>query len=81
LQLAGNPVSNQFRLYATSSRPETMEIQVFNGSGQVVVTRKFTVSAGTTLLEIPASNLPSGTYIIRATMGNLTQESFRVIKR
>ncbi len=81
LTLAGNPIFDAFKLYSTSTRPEQLEIQVFNGSGQQVLTRKFTVSSGTTLLEIPASNLTPGTYILRATMGNMAQQSFRVIKR
>lgn len=81
LQLAGNPITDRFRLYSTSTRPEQMEVQVFNSSGQQVLNRKQSVGPGTNLVEIPASQLPAGTYILRATLGNLTQESFRVIKR
>lgn len=81
LQLAGNPIFDQFRLYATSTRSETLELQVFNGIGQQVLQRKYQLNPGTNLVEMPASQLPAGAYVLRANLGNHSQESFRVIKR
>ena len=81
LQLAGNPVFDQFRLYATSIRPETLELHVYNGAGQQVLSRKYQLNPGTNLVELPASQLPAGAYVLRASLGNLSQQRFRVIKR
>jgi hypothetical protein len=80
LQLAGNPVFDQFRLYATSIRPETLELHVYNGAGQQVLSRKYQLNPGTNLVELPASQLPAGAYVLRASLGNLSQQRFRVIK-
>jgi len=81
LQLAGNPVHDEIKLYSFSTRNETIELQIFNSAGQVVSNRKYNVNTGTTLIQIPASSLTPGTYIIRANMGNNTQETFRIIKQ
>lgn len=81
LQLAGNPVSDEIRLYSFTSRNENIELQVFNAAGQMVFTRKYNVSSGTSLIQVPSGNLAPGSYIIKANLGNNTQETFRVIKQ
>lgn len=81
LTLAGNPVRDEVRLYSFSTRNENVEIQVYNTAGQVMLSRKFNVSTGTTLLQLPVGNLAPGSYIIKANMGNTGQQTFRVIKQ
>jgi hypothetical protein len=81
IQLAGNPVMNQIRLFATTSKRENVEIQVFNSLGQEMYHHKFTVTPGTNLLELPAEKLQTGLYFVKTRIGMNYVETLRVIKQ
>ncbi len=81
MKLAGNPVSNQIRLYASTTRRENVEIQLVNAAGQMLQHQKFNVSAGTSLLQLPVDRIPAGIYFLRTQIGDNYVESFRVIKQ
>jgi hypothetical protein len=80
IQLAGNPVRNQIRLYTTTSKRENVDIQVFNSLGQEMYRQKHTVTAGTNLLELPAEKLQNGLYFLKTSIGLNYVETLRVIK-
>lgn len=81
LVLAGNPVRDEVRFYSFSNRMNTVELQVFNTAGQVITSRKYTISSGNSVIQLPVAALTPGSYIIKANLGNGAQQTFRVIKQ
>ncbi len=80
IQLAGNPVQNNIRLYTTTGKRESVEIQIFNVSGQELYRNKYSVMQGTNLLQIPADKLQTGLYFLKARIGMNYVETLRIIK-
>jgi hypothetical protein len=81
MKLAGNPVTTQIRLYASTTRRENVEVQLINAAGQILQRQKFNVSAGTSLLQLPVDRIPAGMYFLRTQIGDNYVESFRVVKQ
>jgi hypothetical protein len=81
IKLAGNPVGDQIRLYTSTTRRETVDIQLINTAGQVMHRQKYNVSSGTNLLQISSDRLPRGMYFLKTQVGENYVESFRVIKQ
>ena len=81
IKLAGNPVSSDIKLYASTTRRETIETQLINTAGQILLNQKFNVAAGTNTLQIPIGRVPAGMYFLKTRIGENYVESFRIIKQ
>jgi hypothetical protein len=68
LRLFPNPVSEQTIFEVNSLQPGTMVIEVFSTSGYLVNQFLFPVQIGTNNLELDFASLPTGMYLIKASM-------------
>ncbi len=80
-QLNGNPVNDEIRITATVSKKEDLDIQIINGAGQVLVSRKQTLMTGDNLVKIPVQQLATGLYFIKLSNGSSASETLKVIKQ
>jgi Lamin Tail Domain/Secretion system C-terminal sorting domain len=80
-QLAGNPVSDEIKITAAVTKKETLDIQVVNSAGQVLVRRQQVAYNGENLVKIPAQALSKGLYFVKISTGNSAPQTFRVLKQ
>jgi hypothetical protein len=65
-----NTVANTFTAHINLDKVATAHVQVFNAWGQQVYTSSSNLSKGKNDIAIAASNLTSGNYMVRCTVGN-----------
>ena len=64
-----NPVDQQLTLNISSDKTDRANVSVFDMNGREVFARITPLIIGVNNLNIPAVNLPSGTYIVKIQMG------------
>jgi hypothetical protein len=69
LSIYPNPVSDNARLSITSVQPGKMFFEVFDGAGRKVQAVSYAILNGTNRIELDFSDMKSGIYSVKATMG------------
>jgi hypothetical protein len=80
-QLAGNPVRDEIKITATVTKQGTLDLQVINSVGQVLVKRQQEVYSGENQVKIPVQAISPGIYFVKISTGNSAPETFRVLKQ
>jgi hypothetical protein len=66
LLIAPNPTADVLGFdYTTGEDTETIEVQVFNEQGQLLIQRTFQAKEGSHYYELPVGNLARGWYVLR----------------
>ena len=79
--LNGNPVKDEIRVSAIVTKKETINIQVVNSAGQVLIKRSQMAYTGENQLKIPVHSLSPGLYFLKLSTGNTAPETLRVLKQ
>ncbi len=80
-QLAGNPVRDEVKITASVTKKESLDIQVINSAGQVLVKRSQVIFNGENLVKVPVQTLSPGLYFVKITAGNSAPQTLRVLKQ
>jgi hypothetical protein len=76
-----NPISSSFQLQTDNEQRGNMMVQVFDMQGKVQKQFALTKTAtGTSQFYLSIGQLPSGTYILKATMNNWSEATIIVIQ-
>jgi len=59
-----NPVSDQLNLLVTTDRARMMQLNILNMTGQIIYSEKQPVAKGRNTINIPATDMPAGIYLI-----------------
>lgn len=79
--LVGNPVTEAFQVMVASPSSASIRIVVMDSYGREVMTQREAISAGFRQLTIPATQLPSGIYILQISTEQGFVRSLRAVKR
>jgi hypothetical protein len=73
LSLYPNPTLSASSLRFTLTQAQTLKIEVMDVTGRTHNTLTANYAAGTHAVELPTTNLESGVYLVRTTIGNHSQ--------
>jgi hypothetical protein len=73
-----NPATENFKLYLSLADDQPVDVEVFSQDGKYLYSNRSLQSNG--LINIPASQYRSGTYIVKVKQGAFTK-TFKVIKQ
>jgi hypothetical protein len=65
-----NPAMNQTTLLITTSNDQSIEVDIYNGIGQKVISQKHTINKGANQLSFNVANLAAGTYTAVVSSAN-----------
>jgi hypothetical protein len=70
VRIVPNPSDGNFKLQFNASGESSKKIVMLNALGQVVITKDYTTAKGMNTVELDASTLPKGVYIIKIYQGD-----------
>jgi len=73
-----NPAYNQFNIILHSSEASKVSVQIYSITGKAIQAANFKVFKGTTVIPVNATQMSSGTYLVRITAPNY-QKSLKVV--
>jgi hypothetical protein len=65
-----NPATNQTTLLITTTNDQSIEVDIYNGIGQKVISQRHTISKGANQLNFNVANLAAGTYTAVVSSAN-----------
>lgn len=80
VEIYPNPSSGEFRISIESKSSSVAEIEVIDLTGRSLINRNIEVNAGENIIELSASELKKGMYIIRTEINNEINVSNLIIK-
>jgi len=81
LRIYPNPVKDNLLFNLSLDKPSTVNAEVYDFSGKMVINEKFDAQTGENTFALDASGLPRGTYILRVVSGkNLVTGKFVVVR-
>ena len=75
-----NPVTSNSRMEVSLKEPATVEFDIYNQVGQLVLTYGDNLSAGTHSVAVNTSQLKPGLYLLRITTAQGDQVTRRFVK-
>lgn len=70
LKIYPNPAKEVLFVSLFSENQEAMSVDIFNEMGSLVFSRKYQLTEGENLLQLPLDELPTGWFVLRAASGN-----------
>jgi PKD repeat protein len=73
-----NPVNSNAKFDVTVKKPVNAAISIFGQTGQLMISDKVSLNAGTHSIELDAASLPAGLYLLRITteQGEMVNRKF-----
>ena len=74
-----NPVRNQLNLLVNTETPQSLLAEVYDLQGRRIQSARFPLVNGNQRIDLPVQQLPSGTYLLRTSMGD--QQGARLFQK
>lgn len=71
LEMQGNPFAEQLRFSLEGNAGQSLDLAMFNPSGQLTATKSLRLSAGTNEINWDLPELPQGVYLLRVKRGSV----------
>ena len=75
-----NPATDMIRVEILSSKVQDIDVQLFDGQGNIVGNQSTTLNEGSTFVELNISELPGGIYYVFVPTGFRKNAQIKFIK-